>query len=912
MECGIHKVASASSLLAVFFAVLPILSYSGEFTWDGGADGKWNDPLSYKNGVAGGILPGSGDEVWIPTNTTVNIDVTDSESFSVFANVKRIRPESDTSKLVFDVPAGVTSVVNSAINNDAWKTHNIGYILKKGEGGLQLNSSANYRNNNNNNGRDNYVNYIIEKGAVILPQDVTYDNYRGYYGKFDIAAGAMLVTEGGASVRTYVRELTGSGLITNLCADGRLLVYCGTEGEFAGTISAPLGWYSNGRIMLTGTSSTMTKDFQHMDLHTKTSVADPMQRTQGVVGLAKIGKKGEPSSCGASETICTRDNAAAILYLGKGEVTDKTLKIFSTTTGPAYLDGGAYGGLVWAGTLCQQQSSSATQYHVNHSLVLTGSNTSECVISGTFNTYTVGDKNYDIHITKKGTGIWRFADSADNEENRTFGGSIAVEEGVLRFDSLAETGTACSVGTALNLLEYSTGGTSSAEDYAFAVGSGGVNDAVLEYVGTNVRPVSAACASERHIALKGRGTVRANGRWIGMSGVKGAAAGDHTLVLDGTSVTHNVMSDISDGVGTVSVEKRGSGTWAIGRDLSFSGALDVKEGTLLVRPADRYTWFRWTIKANASTATNGNESVVMAQELAFFDADGFRQNIGLAMNSNVHAMVCGETALDTCYGYSMNSDSAGNPRELHNLFDDARTDPGWLVGLSDAPGKFTGGYRPRLSMPDTWLPVVVRMPKGAHEIASWDWSYSLNSSFTTYNRVPMFYTLEGSVDGLNWDALSVHDTFTEAGGRYNWRFANEECRVGCGDQAHSRGEEISGRPEQVYSTLGNVRSLSVAAGAALVVDGDPVSLPSGIALAVDAQGNGRLEGFVLPKTGTVDVRNWDGESGFSGFDLSASEGWANIDGWNVTIGGEATSKLKVKASANGLSLVKLGMTIVIR
>ena len=122
MDCGIHKVANASSLLAVLFAVLPILSYSGEFTWNGGADGRWNDPLSYKNGVAGGILPGSGDEVWIPTNTTVNIDVTDSESFSVFANVKRIRPESDTSKLVFDVPAGVTSVVNSAINNDAWKT----------------------------------------------------------------------------------------------------------------------------------------------------------------------------------------------------------------------------------------------------------------------------------------------------------------------------------------------------------------------------------------------------------------------------------------------------------------------------------------------------------------------------------------------------------------------------------------------------------------------------------------------------------------------------------------------------------------------------------------------------------------------------------------------------------------------
>ena len=874
-----------------------------EFTWNGGENGAWNDPLSYVGGVAGGNLPGADDEVWIPKDTTVNINVSDAESFKIFANVKRIRPESDTSVLVFDIPAGVTSTVNSAINKDSWVGANTGCIVKRGEGVLKLESFANFRNNGNDNGRDNYVNYTIESGTVIFPQNVTHNNYRGYYGRCEIAEGATLVTEGGSSVRTYIYGIVGGGTITNYSSSTKILGCSGTGGEFSGRITYPLKWYSSGRVMLTGTDSTMAGDFQHMDLHKSTAQPDPLLRTSGVVGLAKIGRKGEPSSCGITENIVFREKSAALIYLGEGETTDRNLVIWDTASGHAYLDGGAHGGLHWSGNW----SAAASGNKENHHIVLTGSNTSECVFSGGLSVWESGGNVYDFAVTKQGTGTWHFADSADNATMRTFGGPISVENGVFRFDSLAETGTVCSVGTAVN--PFICGGVS-----AFSLGSANAGcEAVLEYAGTNVRPVSAACATQRHISLNGCGTVRANGRWMGLSGVQGASAGNHVLVLDGTGVNHNVMSDISDGLGKVSVEKRGSGTWAIGRDLTFSGSLDVKEGTLLVRPADRYTWFRWTIKANASTATNGSENLVMAQELAFFDESGLRQNLGLSMNSNVHSIACGEAALDTCYGYNMTKDSnTGIPRELYSLFDDQRTDPGWMLQLSPAPGVYTGGYKPRMSMPDTWLPVVVRLPKNSASIASWDWSYTLNSTFTIYNRVPMFYTLEGSVDGLNWDVLSDHDTFKEPDGRYAWRFSKEECAVGSGSKPHSGGEAIRGVPLQTYSTLSSVKSVSVAAGASLVADGDPISLPAGVTLAVYAGGNGKLEGFVLPTTGTVDVFDWDGESGFASLDFSGTTGWENITGWSVTIGGVATSRLKVKASADGLSLVKTGMTIVVR
>ena len=887
-------------LLCLLVGILVETGFAAaEFTWRGGENGAWNDPRSYEGGVAGGKLPGAEDEVWIPRNTTVKIDVTNAESFNVFANVKRIRPESDTSVLVFDIPAGVTSTVNSAINKDSWVGANTGYIVKRGEGVLKLESSANYRNNDN--GRDNYVNYTIESGTVIFPQNVTHNNYRGYYGRCEIAEGATLVTEGGESVRTYIYGIVGGGTITNYSSSTKVLGCSGIGGEFSGVIAYPLKWYSSGRVMLTGTASTMAGDFQHMELHKSTAQTDPLLRTAGVVGLAKIGKKGQPSSCGITDNIVFREHAAALVYLGDGETTDRNLVLWDTASGPAYLDGGAYGGLRWTGNW----NAAAGGNKENHRIVLTGSNTSECVFSGGLSVWESDGTVYDFAIAKQGTGTWHFADSTDNATKRTFGGPISVENGVFRFDSLAETGTVCSVGTAVNTLIC--GGVS-----AFSLGSANAGyEAVLEYAGTNVRPVSAACATQRHISLNGRGTVRASGRWMGLSGVQGATSGSHVLVLDGTGTTHNVMSDISDGSGKVSVEKRGSGTWAIGRDLSFSGSLDVKEGTLLVRPADRYTWFRWTIQANASTATNGHESLVMAQELAFFDESGLRQNIGLAMNSNVHSIVCGEAALDTCYGYNMTM-SSGIPRELYCLFDDRRSDPGWMLQLSSAPGVYTGGYRPRISMPDTWLPVVVRLPKKSAAIASWDWSYSLNSTHTTYDRVPMFYTLEGSVDGLNWDELSRQDEFKEPDGRYAWRYSKEECAVGCGSKPHSGGEAIRGVPLQTYSTLGNVKSVSVAAGASLVADGDPISLPAGVTLAVHAGGNGKLEGFVLPTTGTVDVLDWDGESGFASLDFSGTTGWSNIDGWTVTVEGVATSRLKVKASAEGLSLVKTGMTIVIR
>ncbi len=238
------------------------------FVWNGGTNGRWNDPLSYEGGVAGGPVPGAADEVQIPANTTINVDVEDADSFAAFSGVKRIKPVADTSVLVFDVPANVTSVVHCAINYDSWSNGNKGYVVKKGAGGLQLSSYTLYNNNGNSNYRDNYLNYRVEEGTLILPQDTTTE-HNSYYGFVAISNGATVVMESTSSsankaVHTYMLTLDGDGDVVDLyngSASHTLRVTMG--GTFSGRLTENVRWYGSGNVNLIGTNSTMTAAFQH-------------------------------------------------------------------------------------------------------------------------------------------------------------------------------------------------------------------------------------------------------------------------------------------------------------------------------------------------------------------------------------------------------------------------------------------------------------------------------------------------------------------------------------------------------------------------------------------------------------------------------------------------------------------------
>ena len=918
------------------------------FVWNGGSDGRWNDPQSYEGGVAGGPVPGAADEVQIPANTTINVDVTDTESFAVFAGVYRIQPLADTSVLVFDVPANVTGVVQCAINNNGWAGGNKGYVVKKGPGGLQLASYTKYNNNGNSNYRDNYVNYRIEQGDLILPQNTT-TKHNHYYGYVAISNGATLFLEttspsANLDVHTYMLTLEGEGEVRDLYT-GAASYTLRVQGActFAGVLTENVRWFGSGNVNLIGTNSTMTAAFQHYYSGSKStdnySGVESESSQYGIIGIKKIGKTGEPSSIGSNVQIGTRDYGAVIRYLGEGETTDKTLIVWDTSRAPVVLDAGATGGLEWTGIW--QQNNGKTANRANHRLVLTGSNTVPCVFSGKLNSATFTNPetvqtNYDFYISKYGSGTWRFTDNTNNAANRTFAGGIAVHEGVLQFDSINEKGVPSALGTSTNLHADVTGpATLPQVDYAYVLGGGAnVTTAVFEHVGWDLPPTAANAATNRPIVLNGRGTIRANGSYLGLGGIRGMSAGNHTLVLDGTTTVNNVVSDISDGPSgsIVSVEKAGSGTWAIGRNLSFSGSLDVKEGTLAIRPCDRYTWYRWTIKANYSSATGGGEGLNMAQELALYDADGMRQNLGLTMNSNITTLAVGQIGLDTEYNYTTKevTNSLGvvtNWRQLDCLCDDTKTDPGWMFQSFGSKTATSGSLKPQPGRPESWIPIVLRLPVGASPVTSWDWAYSLNSSKSIKTRIPMFYTLEGSVDGLHWDLLANHDTFEDLPDDTPlnaWHFGvqryssetggTKEFIAGRADLGHDGGEVIASAPADAatYSTLGNIASISVAAGARLVSDGDPIALRSGITINLDASaGGGTLAGFTLPANGTLNLANYT-HAALTEIPLAIEGGGeAGATGWTVAIDGVATRR-RVKFSATAATVFGLGTTLSFR
>ena len=87
---------------------------------------------------------------------------------------------------------------------------------------------------------------------------------------------------------------------------------------------------------------------------------------------------------------------------------------------------------------------------------------------------------------------------------------------------------------------------------------------------------------DRPFGLKGRGGFRANCGPVRYADVFGVGSNAKTLVLDGTNEVENMVCDIRDGEGAVSVEKNGSNTWVLGGDQTFTGGITVEGGTLIV------------------------------------------------------------------------------------------------------------------------------------------------------------------------------------------------------------------------------------------------------------------------------------------------------------------------------------------
>ena len=856
-----------------------------QYEWVGGENGSWASDESFSPRGT----PGADDEVLLPTGTT-RLDASDDDEFAAANAIKRIRP-NDNCILEIDV-GNKDRTLSFAFTCQAQDGRNRGKMIKKGSGSLTLDSTRDDYLYKSSTRYDYYSDFDIVEGALKLPQDGT-AGISVKLGNVAISNNATfftLATPSTSPAHTYVLELWGEegAVITNTApvsyAAGQVLSPQGSSlSVFAGKICSPVRWWGSGRCHLTGTANELSPSSMF------TQSGNTGRGFDGpYAGVMSFGRKGEPSSIGTYGYLYSRDNGGAFKYLGSGEETDVDFLVASAanTPYPGYLSGGDVGGLIWTG-LWYPDSARLMQR-----LVIAGDGGTN-FMRGAIQRRTYDGTNYTFYIRKQGRGTWRIEDgSKGNDVYYQMHGGWAVEEGTLQFTSISETNFISSLGVGLDLFKDVGGAKLEANrvSYGFALG-GDETEGTLEYVGT-----ADDICTERPIWLYGDGAFKNNGtakiRFRGVSSVtseENPAARAVTFTLKGSGMGENEILDITDSVARpVSVVKEGSGKWVLGGEQSFHGTLDVKEGTLVLRRLEKYSWYRWvlTSQENATSAIG-----FQLQEFGLFDENGMRQNYGLTLNSSYASLQPGEVA----YGTDKVAAPSAADRNIDKLFDDNKSDYGYY-GQMRAPNATSGTQTPVRDNPFSWVPIVMRLTNGAPEIVMYD---VVIYQATSHARSPTSFFVDGSVDGVHWNRLSTVDTLSAVAADY-WYYNNVS--FGAGGKlstSYMNGCTIDSVPASPFNMLNNVQAVSVAAGATLVAEGNIV-IPC---LAADmSAGCGTISNFTFAASGNVYLANVprNGNSIMSGWNLEDCTDAANVNGWMVHVDGAPRSRWRVKASSDGI------------
>ena len=900
------------TLLAVVgfsFSLFSAMVSSGasDFTWtDETGDHKWSTPGNWNPQS----VPTPGKTVEIVKNKPEII--VDNDSVASFAAVAEITHSAQTP---------ITYVLLDVTTNVTLKCRLTGYASFRLKNDVTVSVD--------NNAEQNFLGFqILECGTFVMPK-VAHASGRGYqYGRFSVSNEATLVVAEKSTC--YFYDLKCYGTLKNATSTKRsvspTLSSATNPSIIAGTVEGPISVDGNKVVWVTGDA--------------KPDLAFSMY-------------------CSGSEAICGMSSFAVIggttsfepeydgfhfLYLGTtGETTTKDFLYTGRNTHgsagywkyPMVMDAGEFGGVTFTGAIRPYYTDNSARY--SNRLVFQGSNTNApCVLRGSF---PVGDIAYSYtyftnltqYVTKRGTGIWRFAEPNGLDYKlvrRQLMGTFAVQEGTLQFDSIFEKGVSSAIGFSRTTQSEYKGPFDPTKDvdYAYLLGTVKTNEngevvsataGKMEFTGTN-----ACTATTRPFRLLGNGAIgNAGTSRIALGDFMSITNGEKTLTLDGeTNDFGDAIKDVRDGTGTVSVVKAGAGTWKLTGELSFSGDLKVKGGTLVVaNPTNRqaYKWFRFTKKQGYGTT-----AWFPLGKLAFYDANGKRQGMGLKHKCPAtgyqipycdYQNAAENTVMLGRWGYLYYIKSAGT--WLEQLCSDNASAAAFVtcVFLDSGQKRTT-----RLDDPDSWIPVVARLPDTTPEIVSYD-LVSPKSRTDTYcgkDGWPAYWSLEGSPDGVFWDRLDEkanvcpeNDNSWYSDGQLF--VAGETRKYDAGDATPKGFPIASARAPRTDTALANVRSVSVAAGATLVGEGRVRTLD---ALEVSASGMGTIEGFALAEAGSID---------FTGVDETAKEivipadfsklpDWMNLAGWSFTVNGEENAKFAMSVGPDGFRLCKKGLMLILR
>ena len=620
------------------------------------------------------------------------------------------------------------------------------------------------------------------------------------------------------------------------------------------------------------------------------------------------------------------DYTGRILCLGEtDETTGKLIRFGSTyTTGdPNEIDAGHHGGVTFAGAWSHRAGG---QTRMNGSL-LSGTNVSDMVIAGPVET-----GGGVLHFKKRGSGAWRLSSSAADMAECL--GAWFVEEGTLKYDSIADVGAGSSMGMASACYPFSY--TADIAQHMVpenrlgcevALGDPyGVAMPSLEYTG------SAAASSNRRIGLLGRGGSLVNDSEAALvltggiypmtvAAVTTDTEGkidteEKTLRLESAHSGNVVSGIVENAAGRLNLVKAGAGDWTVRGNLALTGDIAVEAGRLVLAPCGTrpYDWFRFTVTELHRANDSGYGDTLWLSKLWLFDEDGVWINRNLEFVRN--------PAVDVA--------------ELHSsaeTYDWRALQPGQLtMGEFVAPLQFGSGTTPANIMSDenTFLrsasnngcregndvkwPFVFRLSAGTKPARYFDFvsRFGWDEPETDH---PAFYTLEGSADGVNWTMLhSTRDCEHPKGG--SWASTGVAYEPGENQNCRSVGKEFgheiaTGLENRETVNLSVARSVKVFAGATLETSAI-IELPK---LTVDARANSDavVKGFVFSTSGVLTIENLSGSQEKTlPVSLLDCTGVENISNWSLVVNGRSTTRKSVEVRNGRLVIVSQGFSVIIR
>ena len=903
----------ASLALSLFLVCVGLVLPADEFVWQGKVDSvlSLDNPASYKvNGVAATSLPGEADTITLPPDSYA---VVDNDTINVINGVLNVMLQS-RSRIVFNVSTNASVTVPvSSYNLFTGVASALGTIEKNCESTLSFDALRTSYIFGGNKQHEEYLSERLKVNAgtllVLNTNDDSYKKTIFQLGVLDVAESATLFLPQPGFC--YIRGLEGSGLVTNDCSDAftapQIRVQHGPY-TFSGTLASrrALDNFSVvGNQRFTGTTTTMRMN---------KFCVDAPAGGEGYVGLMSFGASisAVPTSIGSGGIQFTATKGSCHLeYLGEGESVGKTIYLFGGKGYPDVIDAGAHGGVTFSG---QWYGGTALASFGAIHLVLTGSNTTTVTLSNHLRDSVLDNANNSNHVwylenrplsvTKRGTGRWNLGNV-----NRTFSGIVAVEEGTLGCYSIAERGTACSLGVATNCCESTTQyvpfmGTNmtDAVPVGYAIRLGDPTDpektGTLEYYGT-----AAAACSTRPIAVTGSGRLLSSSSEMDFAGVFPYRSGENTLTLDGAR-DDCVLRDVTNNVGNLSIVKKGTGTWTLLGDQTFSGDITVEDGTLQI--GERYTWFTLNYRQNNTNATNWSswKKHVRMSEFGLFDKNGVRCNTNLeytAKTSNFSPLTLapGQTEYRQATGAYHETGSYANDGP-DKLFDGTTSTYHYVPAQAGASGMEDE------TTESTWIRVAMRLPEGVGDVTSFDMvppSYSGNNGV----YAPISWSVEGSVDGITWVTLYETNGLTASdyvSGKWladGSSFSATAPHVGFPIKRATEGMTLEPA----------VRSVCVKQGATLNVAAADITVNK---LVVDVAGMGTVKGVSLASSGTVDiVGDLPADGTVIPAELSGLAGYSSLaSGWTFTRNGGTLVGYFAKFVDGGILVRRKGMAISIR